>query len=45
MRVVEEAISKLNLAGLFDALDEQMIDLTKLIRNRTGFQELELYLI
>jgi dynein heavy chain len=39
MRVVEEAISKLNLAGLFDALDEQMIDLTKLVRNRIGFQE------
>jgi dynein heavy chain len=31
---------KNNSAGLFDVLNKQMIDLTKFVRNRTGFQEL-----
>jgi hypothetical protein len=38
-KAVEDAISKNNLAGLFDVLNKQMTDVTKLIRNRTEFLE------
>jgi dynein heavy chain len=39
-KAVEEAISKNNLAGLFEGLNKQMIDLIKLVRNTPGFLEL-----
>lgn len=39
---VEEAISNNCLSKLFEALNQQMIDLTKLVRNTTGFLELRI---
>jgi hypothetical protein len=38
-KAVEDAISKNNLTGLFDVLNKQMTDVTKLIRRRTKFLE------